>query len=270
MRLIRRAPWAARRRGKHLNSHAKIAAFFDLDGTLLPPPSLERRFAGFLSWRKQLRGTGVLRWLGAWCWRVWSDPLAATHGNKMYLAGVPAAALEAYRTSLRRLPPLLYTATHTRLLWHAARGHRIIIVSGTLLSLAETALAPLAEELRSAGRAPLRICANALDSARGRLTGRLSGEALAGPAKARAVVQLAAEHALDLAQCFAYANSFHDRHFLFAVGNPVAVRPTALLERLARRRGWPVLAADATRPLGPEGTVESSAVAHPWPKIISC
>ena len=44
-----------------------LAAFFDLDGTLVPPPSLERRFLRYLWWRQGLgyaRATGWARWLG--------------------------------------------------------------------------------------------------------------------------------------------------------------------------------------------------------------
>ncbi len=37
-----------------MNIAPGIAAFFDLDGTLLAPPSLERRFVRYLRWRGEL------------------------------------------------------------------------------------------------------------------------------------------------------------------------------------------------------------------------
>ena len=38
-----------------------------------------------------------------------------------------------------------------------------------------------------------------------------------------------------------YTDSIHDLAVLEAVGHPVAVNPDPRLERVARRRGWPVL-----------------------------
>jgi hypothetical protein len=39
-----------------MNSPQNVGAFFDLDGTLLPPPSLEWRFIGYLLERDQISG----------------------------------------------------------------------------------------------------------------------------------------------------------------------------------------------------------------------
>ena len=38
-----------------MNATQKIGAFFDLDGTLLAPPSLEWRFIGYLMERDEIR-----------------------------------------------------------------------------------------------------------------------------------------------------------------------------------------------------------------------
>ena len=42
---------------------SRIAAFFDIDGTLLPAPSLERRFFGNLRRSRAIPPTNYLRWL---------------------------------------------------------------------------------------------------------------------------------------------------------------------------------------------------------------
>jgi phosphoserine phosphatase len=75
----------------------------------------------------------------------------------------------------------------------------------------------------------------------GRWTGRILGEAMFGKEKLRIVLRMAARMKLDLAQCYAYADSSSDRWLLAAVGRPSAVNPSKDLARLARTRRWPVL-----------------------------
>ena len=44
-------------------TRGRVAAFFDLDGTLLPLPSLERRFVGTLRGRNAIPAKNYFRWL---------------------------------------------------------------------------------------------------------------------------------------------------------------------------------------------------------------
>ncbi len=214
-----------------------IGAFFDLDGTLLPRPSLERRFRRYLRWRGELTLSRQLRWVGRFLFRCGRNWLAATEGNKAYLAGVPYSALEAYLHWLDRRPPEFFPQALERLRWHAAQGHRIFLVTGTLQPLADWAARQL----------PVRVtsCASGLEVVNQEFTGRargtLCGDALCGPAKAKIVECLAAEHRLDLSRSFVYGDAWSDRCMLAQVGHPVAVNPRARLARLARRFGWPVL-----------------------------
>jgi phosphoserine phosphatase len=92
---------------------------------------------------------------------------------------------------------------------------------------------------------PVRVRATQLETEGGRYTGRVHGEAVCGPAKARAMVRLAAEYSLDFQRSYAYGDSFADRWMLARVGHPFLVQGAEhsswRLTRLARRRGWPVL-----------------------------
>ncbi len=74
----------------------------------------------------------------------------------------------------------------------------------------------------------------------GAYTGRLVGELMHGPAKADAVVQLAAAAGLDLARCTAYSDSSNDLPLLSAVGRAVAVNPDGALRQQARQHGWEI------------------------------
>jgi phosphoserine phosphatase len=71
-------------------------------------------------------------------------------------------------------------------------------------------------------------------------TGRLDGPLVHGPAKANAVVDLAAARAWELRRCAAYSDSAADLPLLSAVGYPAVVNPERGLAGIARRRGWDV------------------------------
>jgi HAD superfamily hydrolase (TIGR01490 family) len=72
-------------------------------------------------------------------------------------------------------------------------------------------------------------------------TGKLAGPFCYGEGKVEAITELARWEGLDLAQCYAYSDSASDLPMLEAVGHPVAVNPDAKLERIANRRGWPIV-----------------------------
>jgi hypothetical protein len=62
-----------------------------------------------------------------------------------------------------------------------------------------------------------------------------------GAGKVDAIQELARWEGLDLAQCYAYSDSASDLPMMEAVGHPVAVNPDSKLERIAHRRGWPIV-----------------------------
>ncbi len=71
----------------------------------------------------------------------------------------------------------------------------------------------------------------------GRYTGEIEFYAY-GEGKAVAMREMAAARGYDLAQCWAYSDSFTDLPMLDAVGNPVAVNPDKPLRRHAAEQGW--------------------------------
>src|SRR4029077_13330773 len=73
-------------------TRGRVAAFFDLDGTLLPLPSLERRFVGTLRDRNAIPTKNYFRWLAQAIHLAPFGISAITHANKTYLSAVPASA----------------------------------------------------------------------------------------------------------------------------------------------------------------------------------
>ncbi|MCL4523886.1 MAG: HAD-IB family hydrolase [Acidobacteria bacterium] len=222
-----------------------IGAFFDIDGTLVRPPSLEKRFLRYLRWRGDIGWTNFAHCAGPLLRETsrgilgseWNGLECAAANCKTYLTGVPTAAMDAWLGWLARHPVERVPEALRRMEWHAQQGHRIFLLSGTLKPLAEAVarLMPLEVE----------VCATELECENGRYTGRVRGEAVCGPAKARAMERMAAEFSPDLARSYAYGDSFADRWMLMRVGHPAVVQLSGKnswrLERLARKRGWPVL-----------------------------
>src|SRR6266849_5266876 len=232
------------------------AAFFDLDGTLLPGPSLERRFLRFLFERGAWSPVSLARWFGRFLGTAAFGEgggaggerfLRATHGNKLYWKNIRAASAEHFLSEAAA--PEFFPAGLVRVAWHAAQAHRIFLVTGTLRPLAESMAKKLHSRLRQdAWPCFLGVCATRLEEREGRWTGEIDGEAVCGPEKARVIERLAEKHALDLSRSFAYGNSAADRWMLARVGNPVAVNPSPILQRIARAAGWPVLTWDKNPP----------------------
>jgi HAD superfamily hydrolase (TIGR01490 family) len=219
--------------------NGKIAAFFDLDGTLVALPSLERRFFRMLRYRRAMAAKNYWRWLAEAVRLAPRGVSAILQGNKMYLRGVAA---DRWGAGGLNPAPTFFGDGLERVAWHARQGHTIALVSGTLDPLAQETARAIEAELAARGMpVPVRVCATRLEEEEGRWTGRIVGEAMFGHAKARAAKRLAEEMQLELADCYAYGDSVNDRYLLETVGRPMAVNPSKELARIAREQEWPVL-----------------------------
>src|SRR5690242_13956783 len=197
---------------KNVNAekNAKIAAFFDLDGTLLPLPSLERRFFRTLRRRREIPLRNYFAWLREVIGLLPHGIRAVTQTNKMYLKGVKslnesdagnddncAAHASGYRPEGQASAPSLKSASGRmrnnprspvprffeealeRVAQHAKLGHAIVLVSGALEPLANAVAPHLQAELANYGlHVKLHVCATKLEEIGGRWTGRILGEAM--------------------------------------------------------------------------------------------
>ena len=215
---------------------AGVAAFFDLDGTLVPEPSLEGRLFS------SLRSNGAIPHLNYLLWcvealRLFPGGLRRMRfANKRHLTGLNADYALQHLDSVT-----FFEEGIARAVWHAQQFHQIVLVTGTLQPLAQLAAGALECELEARGLAVrIHLLATQLAESRGVWTGRLVGEALYGAEKARAVVALGQARQWNLAQSHAYGNTPLDRDFLSAVGHAHAVNPGGELAALANREDWPI------------------------------
>lgn len=215
-----------------MNSSDNIGAFFDLDGTLLPGPSLEWRFTAFLIACDALDGSAGARWLAQFARNLSRDPRAAMEGNKMHFAGLRSSLADDWEDSLTARPISFFAEAMERIAWHTTRGHLIFLVSGTIEPLARVA----------ARRIPgcVDVYASVLEVRDAHWTGRLVSEHGREDAKEHAVRRFALGYGLNLARSYAYGNGLSDLPMLRSVGNPTVVNPDMGLRRIARRRGWQV------------------------------
>lgn len=215
-----------------MSAPSQVGVFFDLDGTLLPAPSLEWRFIGHLLARDEITTASALRWLRHWAKTFLRNPHAAPEGNKQYLAGLRESLVRDWEELLTPESTQLFLEGLKRISWHIGEQHRVFLVSGTL--------APLARTIARSLPGDIGVVASELEVCAGCWTGRLASEHISGKAKARALRALCAEHGLRPDQSYAYGDGINDLPMLESVGHPAAVNPTTKLRRIARRRGWPV------------------------------
>jgi HAD superfamily hydrolase (TIGR01490 family) len=214
------------------------AAFFDLDKTVLRRSSALALAGSFrargMIGRRQLAKAALLQLLfvlrGADAEAV---QRMAERGLLVLRGHTPDAIRALVADALEPvLKPLVYAEPLDLVVRHREDGQRVYIVSAALQEIVDA----LAHDLGFDGA--LGTVAEIDD---GVYTGH-SARALHGEAKAVAVRELAERERIELGASFAYSDSHSDLPFLELVGHPVAVNPDRELRRVARERGWPVLA----------------------------
>jgi HAD superfamily hydrolase (TIGR01490 family) len=212
----------------------RVAAFFDIDGTLVPAPSLERRMFRALRLRGEIPFTNYLRW-GTETIRLLPRGLSAiAQANKKYLHGLRAEQLLEAVDSIA-----FFEEAVARVEWHARQGHTIVLVSGTPKPIARLTATALECELEARGiEIEVQVSATRLEERGGVFTGRLLGEANYGEAKRKALANVARAMQIELRDSHAYGNTLPDVPMLEAVGRAHAVNPGKELARVANALDW--------------------------------
>jgi putative phosphoserine phosphatase/1-acylglycerol-3-phosphate O-acyltransferase len=220
-----------------MNAMATRAAIFDLDRTLLGDSSgllLTEALVdiGLMSERDRKLaeiGRSAYRYFG----ETWIG-MQLTRRSISRIAGWSHADLrEAARRSVDRMDSAVYGEARTLIERHRREGHLVCIATSTGRDIVE----PLADRLGVD-----RLIATEYEIGdEGLLTGGFIGKWLWGPDKADAVREFADREGVDLAQSYAYSDSYYDRHLLDAVGFPRSVNPDPMLRAYATAKGWPVL-----------------------------
>ncbi len=249
LRALRKKPVATGLRGIGSTGEG-VAAFFDMDGTLLSSNVIETYLWVRL---RELDGGQRLAELGRIASKVPNLVQAERRQRSEFLRaiyreyeGARLADLDAIADEhlashiLSRLSP----DAVRRIREHRAAGHHTVLITGAIRPLTRP-LRPLFDHIEAADLAV---------DGRGVCTGFLAASPLVGESRAAWMRSYGAEHGIDMKASYAYADSHSDLPLLEAVGNPVAVRPDVPLYRHARRSHWDVV--DWASPSGSVRTLD--------------
>ena len=135
--------------------------------------------------------------------------------------------MRSYATN--HLPGKLRGETVKRMREHAEQGDHVVVLS--------TGARDLIWPLRQALDLDFEVMACTLRDKEGVLTGRVEGP-LNGHEKAMRLVAICKRRGHQMKSAWAYSDHEDDAAILELVGNPVVVKPTRAMKRIARERGW--------------------------------
>ncbi len=219
-----------------------VAAFFDVDGTLIAKNS-GPLYMKFLRQRGEIRRRDALRTIYYFVqYRLnLLDIERALERSSDWIRGRREADIAEhcriwYRDIVRQhlVPSMLRKVAE-----HRAQGHLVALLSSTTNYLAD----PLAEELGID-----HVLVTRLVVVDGCFTGEVHRPLCYADGKLHWARRFATEHDVDLTESFFYTDSVTDVPMLEIVGHPKVVNPDPILRRVARRRGWTILPADQAEP----------------------
>lgn len=225
------------RQPEHLPADtARVAAFFDLDKTIIATSSA-------FAFGKEFMHNGLI---------TPTEALQLSLAKTSFMmAGQSSQQMDATRDQLAKmvtgwsvdeveaiaqqtmhtvLTPAIYSEARELITYHQAAGHEVIIISASARPLVQL----IADELGVDQVVATELAAE---------DGKFTGEVLyycKGPAKAESLDRLAESRRYDLSRSFAYSDSATDIPMLEKVGNPVAVNPDRAMKKHALEHGWDI------------------------------
>ena len=227
-----------------MHSQAKYknsAAFYDVDGTLIKI-NIVHAFAFYASRHASL-GDSVRRTIKTalsipvfWA----ADKLSRKYFNEIFYRSYAGASEDRLVVLAEELfedviKPNIYPRARALIDESRRAGCRQVLLSGAL----DFTMRPLARYLGADD-----LIANQLEFVDNYATGKLRKPFVAGATKAEIMRQYAREHGIELADSWAYSDSFSDYAMLAVVGHPTACNPDFRLRSMARSYDWPVLDLD--------------------------
>lgn len=214
----------------------KVAAYFDLDGTLLNASS-EKTLTGVLARRRPWRiPHATIAWaLGATFGLLTGKAPYDALRNRGHLSLASWRILEQYSEEIATayLKEKVSQGAWERLDWHRKQGHRLVLVTATVAPMAEAMARVLGmDEVYGCG--PQHRKGMLSGSERGWSVPRRKG-------KVPIVEQDAEMHGHDLAQCYGYGNTHADSWFMRRCGHAIAVNPESSLEQFAKKNDWEIV-----------------------------
>jgi HAD superfamily hydrolase (TIGR01490 family) len=214
----------------------QVAAYFDLDGTLLNASS-EKTLTAYLARKRPWRiPWGALAWTTGFVTNMLRGRAVYDAArNRGHLSLASWYVLTSYSNHLAedRLKQHVPQEAWDRLAWHRSQGHRVVLVTATVAPMAE-AMARVLNMDAVYGCGPSIREGRLSGSERGWSVPRRKGKVPVVEADAKA-------QGHDLSQCYGYGNTLADSWFMSLCGHPIAVSPEGSLRRHAQSEGWEIV-----------------------------
>ena len=220
----------------HMSEEQEVAAYFDLDGTLLNASS-EKTLTGVLAKRRPWRiPHATIAWsLGTVFGLLTGKSPYDALRNRGHLSLASWAILEKYSDEIAPtlLEPKVSQQAWEKIAWHRQQGHRLVLVTATV--------APMAEAMgRILGMDEVYGCGPSNRS--GILSGSERGWSVPRRKGKVPVVELdAKENGHDLSKCYGYGNTLADSWFMRKCGHAIAVNPEPSLRSYAQEKKWEIV-----------------------------
>lgn len=202
----------------------KVAAFFDIDGTIYREGLITELFKKFLKfeiieedvWHKEVEPA-----YNKWVRREGDYDTYLLKMVEIFMEAIKGISKEHVEYVARRVVnqkgDRVYTFSRDRIQWHREQGHIIIAISGSPIELVHN----MAEKYN-------------LDDFRGTIYqtdqhGHYTGELIPmwdSVSKKNAIAELTELYDIDLDQSYAYGDTTGDLTMFKSVGNPYAINPT--------------------------------------------
>jgi HAD superfamily hydrolase (TIGR01490 family) len=234
------------------NSSGRVAAFFDVDHTLIACNSA-RKWIEYLWRNDKISITAALRsvwWLVKYRLSVLDYEQVTAEVVRDYAGqSVEELCAEVGAWFHEDVEPTICVEGRERVEWHRTQGHMLVLLtSGTFFSV---------EPLQRILDIPHLVCTQ-LEVVEGKLTGKYFPPSCFGPGKLRAGLAFAQEHGVDLDHSYFYTDSYSDLPMLERVGYPRIVNPDPRLKHWATQNEveW-----ELWHPQGATDEKETAAVA---------
>jgi len=220
----------------HMSEEQEVAAYFDLDGTLLNASS-EKTLTGVLAKRRPWRiPHATIAWsLGTVFGLLTGKSPYDALRNRGHFSLASWAILEKYSDEIAPtlLEPKVSQQAWEKIAWHRQQGHRLVLVTATV--------APMAEAMgRILGMDEVYGCGPSNRS--GILSGSERGWSVPRRKGKVPVVELdAKENGHDLSKCYGYGNTLADSWFMRKCGHAIAVNPEPSLRSYAQENKWEIV-----------------------------
>ena len=210
-----------------------VTAYFDLDGTLLDASS-EKSLTGMLVKRRPWRiPIGTTMWtLGFFGNLLRGRSVYDAARNRGHLAFCNWETLRKYSSELveSKLAKRVSLEAVERLNWHRDLGHRLVLVTATVMPMAQ-AMADYLGMDAVYGCGPEDMTGIMSGSEKGWSVPRRKG-------KVPIVREDAENVGHNLSDCWGYGNTHADSFFMSITGNPVAVNAEGRLKKMAKENEW--------------------------------